>query len=269
MANKPQTTRTNISGIVNGQNYQMIFTDTPGIHKPKHKLGEKMLEEAYVGLDDSDVVVYIVEADKTEIGKGDRLILDKIKQAKKKTILLINKIDLVKKENLLKIIDMYSKEYEFEEIIPVSILKNDSLDLILNSIEKLLPFGPKYYSDDELTNSTEREIIADFIREKCLKLLNEEVPHGIFTEVEKVHKRRTKENELIFDVEAVIYCERNSHKGIIIGKNGEMLKRISTYARQDIENLLNSKVNLKVWVKVKENWQDDERFLNKIFGIKK
>lgn len=268
MANKPQTTRNNIKGIVNSVNYQIVFTDTPGIHKPKNRLSEKMIEEAYLQIDDCDVLIYIIEADKNEIGKGDREILTKIKEANKKTILLINKIDLVKKENLLKIIDMYRNEFEFSEIIPISILE-DSLDEVVNAIVSLLPNGPKYYADDELTDTTEKSIIEDFIREKCLKLLNEEVPHGIFVQVERMKQRRTIEKELIYDIEATIYCLRNSHKGIIIGKNGEMLKRISTYARQDIENLLDCKVNLKVWVKVKENWQDDEIFLNKIYGIKK
>lgn len=261
MANKPQTTRTAIRAIVNRENSQIIFIDTPGIHKPKNKLGNTMIETAFGSVGDVDVVLFLIEATSDEIGRGDRIILDKIKEAKKKTILIINKIDLVKREKLLSLIKEYSKEYEFSAVIPISALKQDKTEVVLEEIEKLLKPGPAYYDIDEYTDQTMRQLAEEVIREKALKLLDDEVPHGLYVEVEKMHLRKTKEKSEIYDIEATIYCLRNSHKGIIIGKNGAMLKRIGTYARQDLEKMLDTKVNLKTWVKVNEDWQDKDNIV--------
>ena len=260
---KNQTTRTAIKAIINRENSQIIFIDTPGIHKPKTKLGETMLETAWNAISSVDITLFVVEATSSTIGKGDRIILDKLKELNTKTILIINKMDLVEKEKLLQIIEMYSKEYDFKEIIPISAMNNENTNTILEQIEKYLPEGPKYYEDDEYTDQTVRQLAEEIIREKALKLLDEEVPHGIYVETEKMTLRNTSKEEDIYDIEAVIYCLRNSHKGIIIGKNGTMLKKIGTYARQDIEKMLDTKVNLKVWVKVKEGWQDKDSIVKK------
>lgn len=262
-ANKSQTTRTAIRAIVNRENSQIIFIDTPGIHKPKTKLGETMLETAYGTVSDVDVVIFLVDASKNEITKGDQIILEKIKEAKKKTILILNKIDLVQKEKLIYLMDLYRKEYDFEAIIPVSAIKNKKVEDILDEIEKHLKPGPAYYDIDEYTDQTSRQLVEEVIREKALKFLDEEVPHGIYIETEKMSLRTTSKNEEIYDVEATIYCLRNSHKGIIIGKNGSMLKRIGTSARKDLEKMLGIKINLKVWVKVRENWQDKDDIVKK------
>ena len=258
MTNKPQTTRTAIRAIVNRENSQIIFIDTPGIHKPKTKLGNTMIDTAFGSVADVDVVLFLIEATSEEIGKGDRIILDKIKEAKKKTILIINKIDLVKRETLLKLIDLYKKEYDFEAVIPISALKKDKTESVLKEIEKLLKKGPAYYDIDEYTDQTLRQLAEETIREKALKLLDDEVPHGLYVMVEKMELRSTKNKEEIYDIEATIYCLRNSHKGIIIGKNGNMLKRIGMYARQDLERMLGTKINLKTWVKVNEDWQEKD-----------
>ena len=261
VANKPQTTRTVIRAIVNRTNSQIIFVDTPGIHKPKSKLGNVMVENAFEVSKDVDVLVFVVEATSDEIGRGDKLILEKIKEANRKTILVINKIDLVDKAKVARLIDLYKNEYNFSSIIPVSTVKNINLDVILDEIEKNLKEGPAYYDIEEYTDQTTRQLVEETIREKALKFLNDEVPHGIFVEVEKMKKRKTMENEPIYNIEATIYCLRNSHKGIIIGKNGSMLKKIGTYARQDLEIMLGIKINLKLWVKVREDWINQDSFL--------
>lgn len=263
IANKVQTTRTAIKGIVNRPNSQIIFTDTPGIHKPKTKLNETMVETSFSSIPDADVVLFLIEADSEDIGRGDRIILDKIIEAKRKTILIINKIDLVKREKLLKLIDLYSKEYNFETVIPISATNIKYKDIILDEIEKNLKEGPAYYDVEEYTDQTLRQLAEETIREKALKLLQDEVPHGIFVEVDKMKQRKNKQGEDIYDIEANIYCLRDSHKGIIIGKNGEMLKRIGRAARIDMEENFGVKVNLKTWVKVKEDWQENDAFVNK------
>ena len=263
VANKTQTTRTAIRAIVNRPNLQVIFVDTPGIHKPKSKLGDVMVETAFGSSTDVDIILFVVDAASTEIGKGDRIILDKIIASGKKCILVINKIDLVKKEQLAKIIDLYSKEYNFISVVPVSVVKNTNLDVLLDEIAKNLKPGPAYYNVDEYTDQTLRQLAEETIREKALKLLNDEVPHGIYVEVSKMKHRKTLEKENIYDISATIYCLRNSHKGIIIGKNGQMLKKIGTYARQDLEKMLDVKVNLQLWVKVKEDWLNDANFVKK------
>lgn len=263
IANKVQTTRTAIKGIVNRENSQIIFVDTPGIHKPKTKLNETMVETSFASLVDSDIILFLIEATSDEIGKGDRIILDKIKEAKRKTILIINKIDLVKREKLLKLIDIYRKEYEFEAVIPISATNVKYKDIILEEIEKNLKPGPAYYDIEEYTDQTLRQLAEETIREKALKLLQDEVPHGIYVEVEKMKQRKNKSKEDIYDIEATIYCLKNSHKGIIIGKNGDMLKRIGRLARIDMEENFGVKVNLKTWVKVKEDWQDNNSIIDK------
>ncbi len=263
IANKVQTTRTAIRGIVNRENSQIIFIDTPGIHKPKHKLNETMVETSFSSIADSDVILFLIEATSKDIGKGDRLILEKIKEANKKTILIINKIDLVKRDTLLNLIEIYRKEYNFEAVIPISALQNKYKEIILDEIEKNLKAGPAYYDIDEYTDQTLRQLAEETIREKALKLLQDEVPHGIFVEVEKMNLRKNKNNEEIYDIEATIYCLKESHKGIIIGKNGQMLKKIGKMARIDMEENFGIKVNLKTWVKVKEDWIDNKNIVDK------
>ena len=261
IANKPQTTRTVIRAIVNRPNSQIIFIDTPGIHKPKSKLGNVMVENAFEVSKDVDAVVFVVEATSEDIGKGDRMILDKIKEANKKTILVINKIDLVDKAQVAHLINLFSKEYDFASIIPVSTVKNTNLNVILDEIENNLKEGPAYYNVEEYTDQTTRDLVQETIREKALKLLNDEVPHGILVEVDKMKMRKTMENEKFYNIEATIYCLRESHKGIIIGKNGSMLKKIGTYAREDLERMLGIKINLKLWVKVREDWINSDKFI--------
>lgn len=263
IANKVQTTRTAIRGIVNRENSQIIFTDTPGIHKPKHKLNETMVETSFSTIPDADIVLFLIEATSEDIGKGDRIILEKIKESKRKTILIINKIDLVKRETLLKLIEIYSKEYSFEAVIPISATNSKYREIILDEIEKNLQEGPAYYDTEEYTDQTLRQLAEETIREKALKLLQDEVPHGIYVEIEKMKLRKNKQKEEIYDIEATIYCLRESHKGIIIGKNGEMLKRIGRAARIDMEENFGTKINLKTWVKVKEDWLDNQSIVNK------
>ena len=262
-ANKTQTTRTAIKAILNDEKYQIIITDTPGIHRPKTKLGETMINTAFTVFSEVDVIMFLIEATSKEIGRGDRIILDKIKASGKPCILLINKIDLVPKDNLLNLIKIYSEEYDFKAVVPISALKDDGTEKIIEELLKLLPNGPKYYEDDEYTDQTLRQMVEEIIREKALKLLQEEVPHGIYVEVEKFKNRKTSKGQDIYDIEAIIYCLRESHKGIIIGKGGNLLKKIATYARQDTEKMLQTKVNLKVWVKVQEGWQEKDNIVNK------
>ena len=262
-ANKVQTTRTAIRGIVNRENSQIIFIDTPGIHKPKTKLNETMIETSFGVIKDIDLILFVIEATSDEIGRGDVRILEKIKESKKKAILIINKIDLVKKENLLKLIDLYQKEYNFEAVIPVSSIKSKYRDIILDEIEKVLKPGPAYYDVEEYTDQTMRQLAEETIREKALMYLQDEVPHGIYVEVTKMKLKKTKNKEEFYDIEATIYCLRESHKGIIIGKDGTMLKRIGQSARIDMERNFGTKVNLRTWVKVKENWLDDTSVVKK------
>ena len=222
-----------------------------------------MVETSFSSISDSDVILFLIEATSTEIGKGDSIILDKIKDAKRKTILLINKIDLVKRETLLHLIDVYAKEYEFEAVIPISATNSKYKEIILEESEKNLKLGPAYYDIEEYTDQTLRQLAEETIREKALKLLQDEVPHGIYVEVEKMKQRKNKQRQEIYDIEATIYCLRDSHKGIIIGKNGEMLKRIGRSARIDMEENFGVKVNLKTWVKVKEDWQSNDAIVNR------
>lgn len=262
-ANKPQTTRTAIRAILNTDEYQIIITDTPGIHKPKTKLSETMINTAFTSLEDVDVVVFLIEATSDEIGRGDSKIIEKLKQTNKKCILAINKIDLINKENLLNLMKIYSEAYDFKAIVPISATSGKGTDELLDEIVKLLPNGPRYYNEDEYTDQTTRQMIEETIREKALKFLNDEVPHGIYVEVEKFKTGKTMKNEKIFNIDAVIYTTKESHKGIIIGKGGNLLKKISTYSRYDIEKMLGQKVNLKIWVKVRTGWQENDSIVKK------
>ena len=260
ITNKPQTTRKVIKGIINRENSQIIIIDTPGIHKPKSKLGNVMVEEAISSIPDVDVVLYVIDSSNHRV---DENTLEKIKQANKPTILIINKIDLIDSIKLAKIIDEYKNLYDFKAIVPVSVKQKKNIDELLIEIENNLKVGPAYYDIEEYTNQTLRDLVEETIREKALKLLQDEVPHGILVEATKMKTRKTKLNEKIFDIDATIFCLRESHKGIIIGKQGSMLKKIGIFSREDLEKMLDSKVNLKLWVKVKENWINEESFVNK------
>ena len=262
VSNKPQTTRTAIKGIINRKDAQIIFTDTPGIHKPKNKLGEKMNETIDEASEGVDVILFLIDGNDKEITKSNENILEKIKAIKSKTILVINKVDTIKKEGILELIKLYSEKYNFEAIIPISAKKNDGVEDVVKKIIELLPEGPAYYSEDEFTDQTERQIIEETIREKALKCLNEEIPHGIAVEVITMKKR---ENKNLYDIDATIYCEKKSHKGIVIGKKGAVLKLIGERARQDIESMMQAKVNLQLWVKVKEGWRDDDNKLRQLY----
>ncbi len=262
-ANKPQTTRMAIRAIANRENSQIIFIDTPGIHKPKNKLSETMIDTTWSSLKDVDVVLFMIEATSKDVGKGDTYILEKLKEIHKKTILIINKIDLIKKEDVLQLINKYKETYDFSAIIPIEAGKRKYADIVLDEIEKLLKPGPRYYEEDEYTDQTLRQMAEEKIREKALRFLDDEVPHGIYVEVESFKNRKTKQKEEIYDIDATIYCKRESHKGIIIGKNGQMLKKIGQCARVDLEKIFGVKINLKVWVKVDPKWDENTQILKK------
>jgi len=258
ISDKPQTTRNTIKTIITEHDAQIILIDTPGIHRPKNKLGEYMVNIAKATLNEVDLVVYIVEANEPKPGPVEMDIINQLKDIKTPIILVINKIDLVKKEQILSVIDTYSKLLNFLHIIPVSALKNDGIDILLEEIKKALPEGPKYFPDDMVTDQTERVLVAELIREKMLHLLSDEVPHGVGVEVVSFKER---EDRQIIDIQANIYCEKESHKAIIIGKEGKMLKKIGTLAREEIENLLGSKVFLELWVKAKKDWRNSSAML--------
>lgn len=260
-SSKPQTTRNRIQTVYTSEEGQIVFLDTPGIHKAKNKLGDYMVNVAEHTVRDVDVVLWLVEPT-TYIGAGERHIIELLKKCTTPVILVINKTDTVKKEEVLLFIDTYRKEMEFAEIVPVSALKGDNTDELISCIMKYLPYGPAFYDEDVITDQPERQIVAELIREKALRCLEDEIPHGIAVAVESMKYRKR-----IVDIEATIICERESHKGIIIGKQGSMLKRIGTSARMDIEEMLESQVNLKLWVKVKKDWRDSD-FLLKNFGYR-
>ncbi len=266
---KPQTTRFNIKGIITSDSSQMVFIDTPGVHKPENKLGTYMMEGVEKSINSVDVIIYLVDAIKPKLDLVSERIIKNIVESNKKVILAINKIDKIEKSKILTIISAYN-EYihkiggSFNEIIPISIYKNDGIEELIKNIEKYLPEGEKIYSDDEITDITEKEIVEEIIREKALNNLDEEVPHGIKVEVEKFKKRKNREKQSVYDIEVNIICEKNSHKGIIIGKDGLMLKKIGSESRKEIENMLEDKVNLKLWVKVREKWQQNDNYLKNI-----
>jgi GTP-binding protein Era len=261
MSSKPQTTRNQIQSILTTDDFQIVFIDTPGIHKPKSKLGNYMVKSAETTFGNVDVILYLIEPFE-KIKDSDMAILDKLKGTKTPVFLIINKIDTVEKPELLRVIDAYRKQFDFAEIIPISALKGSNKDILLEAVSKYLPEGPKYFPEDMITDQPERQIVAELIREKALKLLQEEIPHGIAIEITSMKKRDKSD---MVDIEATIYCERESHKGIIIGKQGTMLKKIGSNARYDIERLLGSPVNLQLWIKVKKDWRDSD-FLLKNFG---
>ena len=262
---KPQTTRNRIQTVyTDNSRGQIVFLDTPGIHKAKNKLGEYMVHVAENSLRDVDVILWLVEPS-NYVGAGEQHIVKQLEKAKLPVILIINKIDTVEREKILEYIDTYRKIYDFDEIIPVSALRGTNLSDVIDSIYKYLPYGPMFYDEDTVTDQPKRQIVAEIIREKSLHALEEEVPHGIAVVIESM-KDRKKGN--MTDIEATIVCERESHKGIIIGKGGAMLKKIGSNARFEIERLLERKVNLKLWVKVKKDWRDSDSLM-KNFGYRK
>ena len=260
---RPQTTRNRIQTVYTDDRGQIIFLDTPGIHRAKRKLDEYMVGAAERTIKDSDVVLWLVEPT-TYIGAGEQHILEILKQVKAPVILVINKIDTVDKKDILKYIGAYERMFPFSEIIPVSALKSDNLDTVLEVIMKYLPCGPMYYDEDTVTDQPMRQIAAEIIREKALRCLQDEIPHGIAVTVEKMKERP----DGLFDIEAEIICEKESHKGIVIGKGGAMLKKIGSSARHDIEAMMDARVNLKIWVKVRKEWRDNDMYL-KSYGYSK
>lgn len=261
---KPQTTRNRIQTVYTSERGQIVFLDTPGIHKAKNKLGEYMVNVAQRTFQDADVILWLVEAS-DYIGAGERHIAQQLKRTKLPVILVMNKVDRVEKKEIPGYIEAYRKILDFAEIVPVSALRSVNLDTLLDCIFKYLPYGPQFYDEDTVTDQPQRQIVAEMIREKALRCLEEEIPHGIAVTIEQMKER--PEGGLV-DIEATIICERDSHKGIIIGKQGAMLKKIGSQARTEIEKMLEEKVNLKLWVKVKKDWRDSD-FLIKNFGYDK
>lgn len=257
-SDKAQTTRNSIQGIYNDDDSQIVFVDTPGIHKPKHKLGRRLNEEAYYSIDDVDIILFLMDVT-MPFGKGDNFVLDKIKQAKKPTFLILNKVDKIKKDYLLKLILKYKDIYDFKEIIPISALKKDNVNEIINTLKKYLPDNVKYFPDEELTNTTIEFRAAELIREKVLRLTDEEVPHAVTCVVERYEDKKDKAI-----ITATIIVERDSLKSIIIGKQGKMLKNIGSKARQDIEKMVDKKVYLDLFVKTIKNWRDKEKYLREL-----
>ncbi|MBR3762885.1 MAG: GTPase Era [Lachnospiraceae bacterium] len=258
-SNKPQTTRNRIQTVYTSEEGQIVFLDTPGIHKAKNKLGDYMVGVAQRTLSEVDVILWLVEPT-NYIGAGEQYIIEQLKKTKTPKILVINKVDTVKKSEILGFIDTYRKQLDFDEIVPVSALKGTNTDTLIQCIFKYLPYGEAFYDEDTVTDQPMRQIVSELIREKALRLLSDEIPHGIAVSVDSMKYR-----EHIVDIDATIVCERDSHKGIIIGKGGTMLKKIGMQARPDIEDLVEMQVNLQLWVKVKKDWRDSD-FLMKNFG---
>ena len=262
MSNKPQTTRHRIQSVLTKDDFQAVFIDTPGIHKPQNKLGEYMVKAAQTTLGEVDLILFLIEPSDI-VDRENRQIIERLNHISTPVILVINKIDSVSREEVARLIEVYKDLYTFEEIIPVSAFKGDNVERLMGLIEAQLPEGPQYFPDDMLTDQPERQLVAELIREKSLYMLQQEIPHGIAVEIDTMRKR---EDSDIIDIDATIVCERDSHKGIIIGKQGAMLKEIGSKARFDIERLLGSKVYLQLWVKVKKNWRDSD-YLLKNFGF--
>ncbi|ERI90234.1 ribosome biogenesis GTPase Era [Clostridiales bacterium oral taxon 876 str. F0540] len=259
VSSKPQTTRNNIQTILTKDDYQIVFVDTPGMHKPRHKLGEYMVKIAKDTLKEVDEILFLTTPD-IEVGKGDQYILEQLRELKIPVIMVLNKIDENTENRVAETIKNYSEFFPFTEIIPISAIKGKNTDRLLNIMTKYLKEGPKFYPEDMITDQQERFIVSEVIREKALRLLTQEVPHGIAVEIILMKK----EDNDVYNIEATLLCEKDSHKGIIIGKGGEMLKKISTYARQDIEKFLGTKVYLKLWVKVKKEWRDNSSLLREL-----
>ena len=263
VSNKPQTTRNNIQTILTGDEYQMVFVDTPGIHKPKHKLGEFMVNSAKESTKDVDLVLFLTNPDE-EIGKGDKFILETLRDKKCPVFLVLNKVDESTQDRVAKSLEMYSKEFNFAEIIPISAIKGKNVDALIELMKKVMPEGPKYYPDDMITDVQEKFVVSEIIREKALRTLRDEVPHGIAVDIIQM-----KQNDIgTYHIEVDLICEKDSHKGIIIGKNGQTLKRIGETARYELEKFLRAKVNVKIWVKVRKEWRDNQNFLKEL-GYKK
>lgn len=264
-SNKPQTTRNRIQTVYTDmERGQIVFLDTPGIHKAKNKLGEYMVNTAEHTLNEVDVILWLVEPSNF-IGAGEQHIIEQLKKTKTPVILVINKVDTVSRDKILEFIDTYRKVYDFAEIVPASALRAQNLDTVLDMIFKYLPYGPQFYDEDTITDQPERAIVTEIIREKALHALDDEIPHGIAVCIDRMKQRK---GQNIMDIEATIVCERDSHKGIVIGKGGAMLKKIGSNARYEIERLLEEQVNLKLWVKVKKDWRDSDSMM-KNFGYNK
>ena len=264
-SNKPQTTRNRIQTVYTDmERGQIVFLDTPGIHQAKNKLGEYMVNVAEHTLSEVDVILWLVEPS-TFIGAGEQHIIKQLKKTKTPVILIINKVDTVEREKILEYIDAYRKVFDFAEIVPASALREQNLDTVVDVIFKYLPYGPMFYDEETVTDQPERAIVAEVIREKALHALDDEIPHGIAVYIDRMKERR---GQNIIDIDATIVCERDSHKGIIIGKGGSMLKKIGSNARYEMERLLDTQVNLKLWVKVRKDWRDSELMM-KNFGYNK
>ena len=264
-SNKPQTTRNRIQPVYTDmERGQIVFLDTPGIHQAKNKLGEYMVNVAEHTLSEVDVILWLVEPS-TFIGAGEQHIIKQLKKTKTPVILIINKVDTVEREKILEYIDAYRKVFDFAEIVPASALREQNLDTVVDVIFKYLPYGPMFYDEETVTDQPERAIVAEIIREKALHALDDEIPHGIAVYIDRMKERR---GQNIIDIDATIVCERDSHKGIIIGKGGSMLKKIGSNARYEMERLLDTQVNLKLWVKVRKDWRDSELMM-KNFGYNK
>ena len=264
-SNKPQTTRNRIQTVYTDmERGQIVFLDTPGIHQAKNKLGEYMVNVAEHSLSEVDVILWLVEPS-TFIGAGEQHIIKQLKKRKTPVILIINKVDTVEREKILEYIDAYRKVFDFAEIVPASALREQNLDTVVDVIFKYLPYGPMFYDEETVTDQPERAIVAEIIREKALHALDDEIPHGIAVYIDRMKERR---GQNIIDIDATIVCERDSHKGIIIGKGGSMLKKIGSNARYEMERLLDTQVNLKLWVKVRKDWRDSELMM-KNFGYNK
>lgn len=263
VSNKPQTTRNNIQTILTTKEYQMVFVDTPGIHKPKHKLGEYMVNSAKDSMKEVDLVLFLVNPDE-EIGRGDAFILEALKNQNAPVFLVLNKIDESTQERVAKTLQLFAKEMEFKEIIPISARKGKNVEKLVELMVENMPQGPMYYPEDMITDVQERFVISEIVREKALRTLREEVPHGIAVDIIQMKKS----DNGTWHIEVDMLCEKDSHKGIIIGKNGQGLKKIGETARYEIEKFLNAKVNLKVWVKVRKEWRDNQNLLKEL-GYKK
>lgn len=266
---KPQTTRFNIRGIRTSESSQIIFVDTPGVHVPKNKLGEYMMKGVSMAVLDTDCVMYLVDGVKPVLDEANKRIMADIVKAKKTIILVINKVDSIKKENILRIIEEYTKYVNelggsFSDIVPISVSKNDGIDILVKCIENVLPEGENIFGEDEVTDISEKDIAEEIIREKALSYLDEEVPHGINVSIEKMKLRETENGNKVYDIDAEIICKKDSHKPIIIGKNGEMLKRITNSSRREISEMTETRVNLKIWVKVRKDWDNTDNFLSNI-----
>lgn len=263
VSNKPQTTRNNIQTILTGDNYQVVFVDTPGIHKPKHKLGEYMVNSAKDSIKEVDLVLFLTTPD-VEVGRGDKFIIEQLKEQKAPVFFVLNKVDENTPERVAETLANYAKEYEFSEMVPISAMKGKNTDRLLDLMVEYMPEGPKYYPDEMITDVQERFVVSEIVREKALRNLSQEVPHGIAVDVIQM-KQNAKG---IYNIEVDLICEKDSHKGIIIGKNGQTLKKIGETSRYELEKFLRSKVNLQVWVKVRKEWRDNSLFLKEL-GYKK